>query len=171
MVSKTLSQDIAGATAGFVSRIDDRYFEDYVPGSVHEFGAIAVSAEEIIGFAQRYDPQDFHTDPEAAAKSRFGGLIASGWQTCGLMMRLYSDHYLTKNASLASPGIDELRWLVPVRPGDTLTMRVTVAEARRSKSKPDRGLVRSAIVVLNQQGEIVMTMLAMNLITCRNPDA
>jgi acyl dehydratase len=168
MVSKALSQDTAGTTAGFVSRIDDRYFEDYVPGSVHEFGEIAVNAEEIIEFAQRYDPQDFHTDPEAAAKSRFGGLIASGWQTCGLMMRLYSEHYLTKNASLASPGIDELRWLIPVRPEDTLTMRVTVAEARRSKSKPDRGLVRSAIEVLNQKGEIVMTMLAMNLITCRN---
>ena len=168
MVCKTLSQDIAETTAGFVSCIDDRYFEDYVPGSVHEFGDILVSAEEIIGFAQRYDPQDFHTDPEAAAKSRFGGLIASGWQTCGLMMRLYSDYYLTKNGSLASPGVDELRWLVPVRPGDILRMRVTVAEARRSKSKPDRGLVRSAIEVLNQKGEIVMTMMAMNLITCRN---
>jgi acyl dehydratase len=170
-VSKTSSQDTSGTAAGFASRIDDRYFEDYVPGSLHEFGEISVSAEEIIGFAQRYDPQDFHTDPEAAAKSRFGGLIASGWQTCGLMMRLYSDHYLTKNASLASPGIDELRWLVPVRPGDTLSMRVTVAEAKRSKSKPDRGLVRSAIEVLNQKGEIVMTMMAMNLITCRSPEA
>jgi acyl dehydratase len=168
MVQMTLSQDVAGTSAGFVSAIDDRYFEDYVPGSLHEFGDIAVDAAEIIEFAQRYDPQDFHTDPEAAAKSRFGGLIASGWQTCGLMMRLYSDHYLTKNASLASPGIDELRWLLPVRPGDTLSMRVTVAEARRSKSKPDRGLVRSAIEVLNQRGEIVMTMLAMNLIACRN---
>jgi acyl dehydratase len=168
MVHKTLSQDISGATAGFASRIDNRYFEDYVPGSVHEFGDISVSAEEIIEFAQRYDPQDFHTDPETAAKSRFGGLIASGWQTCGLMMRLFSDHYLTKNASLASPGLDELRWLTPVHPEDILSMRVTVAEARRSKSKPDRGLVKSAIEVLNQKGEIVMTMMAMNLITCRS---
>lgn len=168
MVRKSLSQDIAGIAAGFASPVDDRYFEDYAPGSLHEFGDISVSAEEIIGFAQRYDPQDFHTDPEAAAKSRFGGLIASGWQTCGLMMRLYSDHYLTKNASLASPGIDELRWLVPVRPGDILRLRVTVVEARRSKSKPDRGLVRSAIEVLNEKDEIVMTMTAMNLIACRN---
>ena len=168
-MSNTTNNSAPAATAGFATPIDDRYFEDYVAGSVHEFGSISISAEEIIGFAELYDPQDFHTDPEAAARSRFGGLIASGWQTCGLMMRLYSAHYLTHNASLASPGIDELRWLVPVRPGDTLSLRVTVAEARRSSSKPDRGLIRSAIEVLNQQGDIVMTMLAMNLVGCRNP--
>lgn len=168
MVNQTVSKGVADTNAKFAGRIDDRYFEDYVPGVVHEFGEIVVGAEEIMEFAKRYDPQDFHTDPDAAAKTRFGGLIASGWLTCGMMMRLFSDHYLTKNASLSSPGIDELRWLAPVRPGDVLSLRVTVAEARRSASKPDRGLVRSAIQVLNQKGEVVMTMMAMNLITCRN---
>ena len=152
----------------FASPIDDRYFEDYVQGSVHDFGQALVSEEEIIEFARRYDPQDFHVDPAKALQTRFGGLIASGWLTCGLMMRMYSDHYLTRNASLASPGLDEVRWLAPVRPGDTLSMRVTVVEARRSASKPDRGLVRSKIEVLNQRGEVVMSMLAMNLVACRS---
>src|SRR5512143_2501053 len=146
------------AAAAFASPIDDRYFEDYRPGAIHEFGEAAVTEQEIIEFAQRYDPQDFHTDPIKAAKTRFGGLIASGWLTCGLMMCMYSDHYLTKNASLASPGLDEVRWLAPVRPGDTLSMRVTVLEARRT-SKPDRGMVRSKIEVLNQRREAVMSMV------------
>ena len=153
----------------FSAPISARYFEDYRPGAVHAFGEAAVTAAEIIDFAKRYDPQEFHLDPEAAAKTRFGGLIASGWMTCGLMMRLFSNHYLSKNASLSSPGIDELRWLTPVRPGDRLSLRVTVVEARRSVSKPDRGIVRSAIEVLNQNNEVVMTMLAMNLIACRGP--
>ena len=157
--------------AEFSCPIDDRYLEDYVRGAVHCFGEIVVSPEEIIEFGRRYDPPDFHTDPATAARSRFGGLIASGWQTCAMMMRLYCEHYLSKNASLSSPGIDELRWLVPVRPGDVLKLRVTVTETRRSASKPDRGLLRSAIEVLNQKGEVIMTMAAMNLITCRHPPA
>lgn len=154
-------------SAEFSTAIDDRYFEDYVPGAVFRFGEIAISAEEIVDFGRRYDPQDFHTDAAAAAQTPFGGLIASGWQTAALMMRMYCDHYLSKNASLASPGVDELRWTRPVRPGDRLSLRVTVAEARRSASKPDRGLVRSAIEVLNRDGEVVMTMTAMNLLRCR----
>ncbi|MFA7280180.1 MAG: MaoC family dehydratase [Sterolibacterium sp.] len=157
--------------SSFSSVIDDRYFEDYVAGAVHEFGPIEVTADEVIAFGKRYDPQDFHTDPEAALKSRFGGLIASGWMTCALMMRLFCDHYLSKNAGLVSPGVDELRWLIPVRPGDALNLRITVVEARRSVSKPDRGLVKSAIEVLNQKREVVMTMLAMNLVSCRNTPA
>lgn len=159
------------AHAEFSSPINERYYEDYLPGAVYEFGTINVSAEEIIDFGQRYDPQYFHTDLDAAAKSSFGGLISSGWLTCAMMMRLFSDHYLSKNAVLASPGVDELRWLAPVRPGDSLSLRVTVVEARRSVSKPDRGLTRSAIEVLNQKREVVMTMTAMNLITCRYPPA
>lgn len=157
--------------SSFSTPIDDRYFEDYVPGAVHEVGQIEVTAEEVIAFGKRYDPQDFHTDPEAALKTRFGGLIASGWMTCSLMMRLFCENYLSKNAGLVSPGVDELRWLIPVRPGDVLSLRITVAEARRSSSKPDRGLVKSAIEVLNQKREVVMTMLAMNLVSCRNPAA
>lgn len=152
----------------FTSPIEDRWFEDYVPGAVHEFGSAPVEEEEVIAFARRYDPQDFHTDPEAAKTTIFGGIIASGWQTCGLMMRLYAEHYLTKCASLASPGVDELRWLRPVRPGDVLRVRVTVLDAVPSKSKPDRGVVTSFIEVLNQRAEPVLTMRAVNMIARRN---
>ena len=153
----------------FAHPIDDRYFEDYVEGEVYRFGSIAVTADEIVDFARRYDPQNFHTDPEAARRSPFGGLIASGWHTAGLMMRLFADHYLTHVGSLASPGLDELRWLKPVRPGDTLSIRVTVLKAAASKSKPDRGVVTSGIEVLNQADEVVMTLKAVNFIGRRPP--
>jgi acyl dehydratase len=123
----------------------DRYFEDYIPGAVFEYGEIRVDEAEIIEFARRFDPQDMHVDPEAARRGRFGGLIASGWHTGAMMMRLLVDNFLPKAASLASPGIDELRWLHPVRPGDLLRIRVTVLEATRSRSKPDRGMVRTLI--------------------------
>jgi len=149
--------------------IDQRYFEDYHPGSVHEYGTIAVDEAEIIAFERKFDPQDFHVDPEAAARGPFGGLIASGWHTASLMMRLLADHYLSKVASLGSPGIDELRWTQPVRPGDALSIRVTVLDAKRSRSKPDRGIVQTSIEVLNQRGEIVATMKAINLLRCRSP--
>lgn len=151
----------------FANAQDNRWFEDYEPGSVHEFGSIRVEEEEVLAFGRRFDPQVFHTDIEAAKATEYGGLIASGWHTAALMMRLYSDHYLSKVATLVSPGVDELRWLLPVRPGDELSLRVTVAEARRSRSKPDRGIVRSAIEVLNQRGERVMTCTAMNFFLCR----
>ena len=153
----------------FAHAIDDRYFEDYVEGDVHRFGSVAVEADEIVAFATRYDPQVFHTDPEAAKKTQFGGLIASGWHTCGLMMRLFAEHYLTHNASLASPGLDELRWLKPVRPDDRLSVQVTVLKAAPSKSKPDRGAVTSYIEVFNQHGEAVMTMKVVNIIARRFP--
>jgi len=151
----------------FTTPVEDRYFEDYVPGSVHEFGSIAVERAQMIDFARRFDPQTFHIDPEAAKQSIFGGLIASGWHTASLMMRLFVDHYLSSVGSLGSPGVDELRWLRPVFPGDTLSMRVTVLEANLSRSKPDRGIVRSYIEVLNQSREVVMTMKAVNLLRCR----
>ena len=152
----------------FSPPITDRYFEDYILGSIHEYGSIAVVEEDVIAFAKSFDPQDFHTDPDAAKLTIFGGLIASGWHTAGLMMRLYADHYLSKVASLSSPGVDELRWKQPVRPGDALSIRVTVTEARRSNSKPDRGIVRSFIEVLNQHHEVVLSMSALNLLRCRN---
>ncbi|GAB4348213.1 MAG: MaoC family dehydratase [Gammaproteobacteria bacterium] len=152
----------------FSTDINDRYFEDYPVGGVFEFGTIEVSEEEIIEFAKRYDPQDFHVDPIAARETVFGGIIASGWHTGSLTMRLYADHYLSKVASLASPGLDELRWVKPVRPSDTLSVRVTVEEARRSRSSPDRGILRSFIETLNQKGEVVMTMRAVNFLRCRN---
>lgn len=144
------------------------YFEDYVAGTMQEFGSIAVEEAEVIAFAQRFDPQPFHIDPEAARESLFGGLIASGWHTAALTMRLIVEHYLAASASLGSPGIDELRWLKPVRPGDILTVRVTVLETKRSRSKPDRGIVRSALEVLNQHREVVMTMQALNMMRCRD---
>ncbi|MGH8851468.1 MAG: MaoC family dehydratase [Casimicrobiaceae bacterium] len=153
----------------FAVPVDQRYFEDYRVGSAYEYGSITVDEAEIISFAQQFDPQAMHVDPAAAARGPFGGLIASGWHTNALMMRLLARHYLSSVASLGSPGIDELRWLKPVRPGDTLRIRVTVSEARRSQSKPDRGMVRTLIEVLNQRDEIVSTMRAMNLLRCRAP--
>src|SRR5947209_17639388 len=95
-----------------------RYFEDYPPGAVFTAGAMPVTAAEILEFARKYDPQPMHTDPDAAAKARFGGLIASGWHTGAMMMRLFADNLLSPESSIASPGLDELRWLQPVRPGD-----------------------------------------------------
>jgi acyl dehydratase len=146
---------------------ENRYFEDYLVGSVHEFGSIAVEQDEVIAFAKRFDPQVFHTDPESATNTIFNGLIASGWHTAGLMMRLFADHFLSKVASLGSPGVDELRWNKPVRPGDELSVRVTVLEARRSRTKPDRGIVHSFIEVMNQNRDVVMSMKAVNIFFCR----
>ena len=148
----------------FNTPINDRYFEDYVEGDVHRFGSIAVEVEEVIAFARRFDPQTLHVDPEAAKLTPFGGLIASGWHTAGLTMRLYVEHYLTHVASLASPGLDELRWPKPVRPGDTLSVRVTVLKAAPSRSKPDRGVVTSLVEVFNQADEAVMTFKCVNII-------
>jgi acyl dehydratase len=149
----------------------DRHFEDYVPGLSETLGPIAMTEAAIIEFARRYDPQVIHTDPALAAAGPFGGLIASGWHTVCVVMRELVQGYLADSASLASPGVDELRWLKPVRPGDSLHVRVTVVEANRSRSKPDRGLVRTSIEAINQRGEVVMSMAAMNLIRCRDVEA
>jgi acyl dehydratase len=154
----------------FRTSIDDRYFEDYVEGSVHESGIIVAEESEMIAFAGRFDPQPFHTDPEAAKDSIYGGLIASGWYSAGLMMRLFVDYYLSHVASLGSPGVDELRWFKPVRPGDSLSLKVTVTKTTRSKSKPDRGLVHSYVEAINQSQEVVMTMKAINFLTLRHND-
>jgi acyl dehydratase len=149
------------------SASEGRYFEDYIPGAVWECGEVAVSEAEIIEFARRFDPQAMHVDPAAAARGRFGGLIASGWHTAAMVMRLIVENFLPGRASLASPGIDELRWLRPVRPSDVLRVRVSVLEATRSRSKPDRGIVRSLVEVVNQDAELVMSMKPMNIIACR----
>ncbi len=144
-----------------------RYFEDYPQGAVFELGSFEVSEEEIVSFARRYDPQPMHIDREAAAEGMFGGLIASGWHTVALQMRLIAERFLSSASSLPSPGIDELRWLRPVRPGDRLTVRVTVLEANRSRTRPDRGMVRSLIEVSNQDDAVVMSLKPMNLMRCR----
>ena len=151
----------------FTTPIEHRCLEDYPVGSVYEFGSITVNEDDIIDFARRFDPQVFHTDPEAAKTTIYGGLIASGWHTAGIMMRLIVDHYLASERSLGSPGIDELRWTRPVRTGDELSIRVTVKEANRSRSKPDRGVLRSFVEVLNQDREIVLTANAVTFMLCR----
>jgi acyl dehydratase len=153
--------------SAFATPTDRRYFEDYVAGSIHEFGTITVELDEVVSFGRRFVPLSYHTDPEAAKKSIYGGLIASGWHTAGLMMRLYTDNYLSRVANLGSPGCDELRWDKPVFPGDELAIRVTVLEARRSESKPDRGIVRSFVEVLNQKRDVVMSLKMVNFIRCR----
>ena len=153
---------------GFAVPVEDRYFEDYVPGAVYEYGRIPVTEAEIVDFARRFDPQYIHVDLEQAVQGPFGGLIASGWHTAAMTMRLIVDNFLPKSASLGSPGIDELRWLRPVRPGDVLSVRLSVLDATRSRSKPDRGVVRTLCEVLNQDREVVMSLKAMNIIACRS---
>ncbi len=149
--------------------LKDRWLEDFRPGETAEFGDYEMTEADIVAFATRFDPQVFHTDPEGARASVFGGLIASGWHTAAAMMRLLVDHWVPPQASLGSPGIDELRWLIPVRPGDRLRVRVTVEEARPSRSKPDRGLVRSLNEVLNQHDAVVMTARGLGLFRARRP--
>ncbi len=146
---------------------EDRYLEDYVVGSVHEFGVAAVEEAEVIAFGRRFDPQVFHVDPDAAKKTAFGGLVASGWHTGSLAMRMLADHYYSRVATLGAVGLDGLRWLHPVRPGDTLSLRVTVTEARPSRSRPDRGIVRSLVEVLPADRRVVMTMSPVTLILRR----
>ena len=154
--------------ADFATPIDDRYFEDYAQGAVYEYGYASVTADEIVEFARRFDPQPMHVDAEWAATGPFGGLIASGWHTAGIFMRLYADHYLSRVASLASPGIDEVRWPSPLRPGDKLWIRTTILETRRSKSKPDRGLIRThgEMFVGDRQ---VLALTALNFLKARPP--
>lgn len=152
----------------FSAPIDDRYFEDYVEGSIFEYGPIAVEEAEIICFAKRYDPQTMHIDPEKAARGPFHGLIASGWHTTGLMMRLFVEHFLSAVASLASPGVDEVRWYRPVRPADQLKLRISILEVKPSRTKPDRGMVVSLLEGVNQNGEVVSSLKAMNLLAKRN---
>jgi acyl dehydratase len=123
----------------FTVPIKECYFEDYLPGLILEYGTIRISEAEIIDFATRFDPQYFHTDLEAAKDGPYGGLIASGWHTAAVMMRLVVDHYLSKVASLGSPGNDDIRWTRPVRPGDSLWIRIAILEAKRSISKPVAG--------------------------------
>jgi acyl dehydratase len=154
--------------ADFKTAIGDRYFEDYTPGAVYEYGHRTVTEDEIVEFARQFDPQRIHTDPAWAAGGPFGGLIASGWHTASVFTRMFVDHYLSEVASLASPGVDEVRWPVPVRPGDRLRMRVTVLETRRSRSKPDRGIVHTRGELINQHEQVAFHQVALNFIRCRD---
>lgn len=136
------------------------FFEDFVPGAVYALGTCALSAEEIVAFARAYDPQPFHVDADAARQSMFGGLIASGWHTASSYMRLFVDHLLNGSTSQGSPGLDELRWPTPVRPGDILSATYTVLEVRPSGSRPTLGIVRGRGEMVNQRGEVVLHMLS-----------
>lgn len=161
LATRTLS------SADFAAPIDDRYFEDYKPGAVYEYGYLSVTEEEIVGFAEQFDPQPIHVDRAYAATGPFAGLIASGWHSAGLMMRLMVEHYVSRVASLASPGVDEVRWAVPLRPGDTVRLRTTITDARPSRSKPDRGLVHTRAELLNQDDRCPVSLMAVNILRRR----
>ena len=155
---------------GFSVPREDRYFEDYQAGAVYEFPeAVQVGEEEIIRFAGEFDPQYFHLDPVAAAGSIYKGLIASGSHTIALTFRLYVRNFLPGKASFGAPGMDELRWLKPVRPGDTLRIRATILETRPSQSRNDRGSVRTFLETINQKDEVVMSYTGTNIMA-RRPD-
>lgn len=148
----------------------DYYWEDFTVGRSIDLGCREVTREEVVEFASRYDPQAFHVDAEAAQESIYGGLIASGWHTVAMVMRMMCDGYLLRSASLGSPGIDKLRWLKPVRPGDSLRAQMTVLDARPSMSKPDRGIIKSHWEVFNQDGELVMSMEGLGMFLRRQAE-
>ena len=136
-----------------------RYFEDFHVGETFELGSRIVTAADIIDFARQFDPQPFHTDPAQAQESVFGGLVASGWHTASLYMRLLVDGLVDMiQSSMGSPGVDKIEWLKPVRPGDTLSGRATIAELIPSKSRADRGIIKTLGELRNQKGEVVMTI-------------
>lgn len=145
-----------------------RYFDDFHAGDIFELGEVSVSADEIVEFARRYDPQPIHIDPEAAARGQFGGIIASGWQTAGLFMSLFATEFLNRAASLVSPGVEELRWLRPVRPGDVLRGRYEILEARPSGRDPGRGTLVGRGELLNGDGEAVFRLVAHNQLRRRS---
>ncbi len=139
-----------------------RYFEDFVEGQTLELGSVGFTEQGIIDFARDFDPQPMHTDPEAARSSIYGGLIASGWHTAIGYMRMLVDTVMRDSSSIGSPGIENLRWLKPVRPGDTLRGRFTVLDTKASRSRPDWGIVRSRGEMLNQHDDVVMQVEAVN---------
>ena len=146
-----------------------RYWEDFKVGEIEQIGGKRVDKEEVIAFARQYDPQPFHVDEAAAKQSMYGGLIASGWHTGAMVMRMMCDAYLLQSASAGSPGLDNLKWLKPVRPGDTIRAQRTTLETRVSKSKPDIGIVNNLWEVFNQDGEMVMSMQGYGMFRRRNP--
>jgi acyl dehydratase len=142
---------------------DNWYFEDFYPGQDLDLGTRTVTEEEIIAFAQAFDPQPFHVDRAAAAQSIYGGVIASGWHTCSMMMRMVVDSLMSKSSSMGSPGLDGVRWLAPVRAGDTLNVHYQTVKVKASASKADRGVVWSKWVAFNQRGEAVCTVEGMGM--------
>ena len=148
------------------------YYEDLVVGSTQSYGRYEVTLEEVLEFAGKYDPQPFHLDEEAAARTHFGRISAPGWHTCAMTMRMMVDNMkVNKQAGLGSPGVDNIRWVRPVYPGDTLRVETTMLEKRRSKSRPDMGIFKSHQQTLNQNDDVVMEMVSNGLIRVRNPNA
>jgi acyl dehydratase len=145
------------------------FFEDFRVGDVREYGGYEVTEAEILDYARQFDPQPFHIDPAAASASPYGGLIASGWHTGAMTMRMFCDAGHSGGPMLASPGFDDLKWLKPVRPGDRLSVRQAVRETIPSRSRPDRGLVKFDVTVRNQAGDAVMTLTTMVFIRRRSP--
>lgn len=145
---------------------DQRAFEDYPAGLKVISRTHIVTEKEVLDFAREFDPQWFHVDADRAAASEFGGLIASGWHTCAMCMRLFFNEFLPGSGAL-SPGVDELRWRAPVRPGDAIRVEVTVEDARVTRSRPDRGVVRTYVETINQRGEVVLSFKAANFILTR----
>lgn len=146
------------------------YYEDLVVGTVEKFGAYEVTREEVVEFAAKYDPQAFHLSDEAAAQTHFGRLSASGWHTCAMTMAMVVENMKrAQHAGLGSPGVDELRWLRPVYPGDTLNCESELLSKRRSKNRPEMGLLRSAHTVRNQDGVAVLTFISNGMIATRDP--
>jgi len=146
-------------------------FEDMEAGTTHEVGQHTFTREEIVEFAQKFDPQPFHLDEAAAAESPFRGLVASGWHTCSVMMGMLVRNVLAGSTSMGSPGIDEIRWLKPVRVGDTITMMNVIVDKRVSESKPDRGIVSTRWEGINQHGETVITVRSKGMFGLRKPGA
>lgn len=149
-----------------------QYFEDLEVGTKASFGHYEVTREEVIEFANKFDPQPFHLDDEAAAKTFFGRLSASGWHTCAMTMRMMVEQFSAQQAAmLGSPGIDELRWLKPVHPGDTLRVESELIEKRQSQSKPHMGFTKTRQTTFNQHDEPVMTMIGNGIYKVRDPSA
>jgi acyl dehydratase len=148
-----------------------RYFEDFEPGLVMEFGPRLVTREEIIAFAAEFDPQPMHMDEEAGRASMLHGLGGSGWHTCCLMMRMIADGFLLNSSSMGAPGIDEIKWLSPLRPGSQITVRATATETKASRSRPDRGFVKFLYEVSDQSGTRIMTLVCSMMLLRREPGA
>ena len=144
-----------------------RYWDDYEIGQKFDLGSTSFTADEIVDFARQYDPQSFHVDAGAARQSMFGGLIASGWHVTAKLMRLFVDNYVDQRTALGSPGVDEVRWLKPVRPGDTLKAWVECAGKVPSRSRPEMGIVHEHWRATNQKGELVMTLKGTNMVRRR----
>ena len=147
------------------------YWEDFAAGSVAEYGPYLLAKEEIIDFARQFDPQPMHLDEEAARHSMLKGLGASGFHTCGILMRLIADGFVNKCASQGSPGVDEVKWRAPVRPGDELRVRATITETRVSNSRPDMGFVKFRFEMLNASETCVMTLVSSLMVGCRSRSA